>query len=417
MKEEIIAGLDIGSTAVRLVVGQKIDGVDREELQVIGAVSSRTTGVSKGIVNSIEDVTSSISECLEKAERLVGVPVDNVWVSVNDPYIKCEKSKGTVAVSKIDGEIDESDVERAIEASRALAVPTNYEILHVIPIKFSIDNQTDIKDPVGMSGVRLEVETLIVLGLNTQIKNLTKAIYRTGLDIEDLVLAPLAASEAALSVKQKELGVAVINIGSSTTSLAIYEEGDLLHTAVLPLGSEHITSDIAIGMRCPIGLADKIKIRHGHSSPSSFRKEEIDITDLMQEEGYEDDSNKYISKKYIAEIIEARVEEIFEKINNEFKKVNRYRMLPAGVVLVGGGSQLTGLVETAKEKLFLPASIGRCNSVRVVIDKVHNPEYLTALGLVIWGNRYSPSSENNLKGKMGDIFEKTKDFFKKMIPK
>ena len=217
MKDDIIAGLDIGSTSIRLVIGQKISGPAGDELQIIGAVSGPTAGVNRGIVNSIEETTSSISAVLEKAERLVGVPISRVWVGINDPHIKCERSKGVVAVGRSDGEIGENDVNRAIEAARALAVPVNYEILHVIPIKFSVDNQSDVKDPIGMNGIRLEVETLIVQGLSTQIKNLTKAIYRTGLEIEDLVLSPLAATEAVISSKQKELGVALINLGSSTT--------------------------------------------------------------------------------------------------------------------------------------------------------------------------------------------------------
>jgi len=267
MKDNVIAGLDIGSTSIRLVVGQTIAGPAGEELQIIGAVSGPTAGVSRGVVNSIEETTSSISAVLDKAERLVGVPISRVWVSLNDPYIKCERSKGVVAVGRSDGEINENDVNRAIEAARALAVPVNYEILHVIPIKFGVDNQGDVKDPIGMNGIRLEVETLIVQGLNTQIKNLTKAIYRTGLEIEDLVIAPLAAAEAVLSVKQKDLGVALISLGSATTSLAVYEERNLIHTAILPIGAEHITSDIAIGLRCPINLAERIKQEYGTATP------------------------------------------------------------------------------------------------------------------------------------------------------
>jgi cell division protein FtsA len=275
MRDDIIAGLDIGSTAVRLVVGQRNQVGAEAHLQIIGAVSVPAEGINKGAVKSIEDVTSSISACLEKAERLVGVPIERVWVSINSPHIKCEKSRGVVAVGRSDGEISQDDVERAVEAARALSVPPNYEILHVIPVKFTVDNQEDIKDPIGMVGVRLEVETLIIQGLSSQIKNLTKAIFRTGLDIEDLVLSPLAASEAVIGPKQKELGAALINIGASTTSLAVFEEGELLHTAVIPIGSDHITADIAIGLRCPINLAERIKIEYGYASASKFsRKEE-----------------------------------------------------------------------------------------------------------------------------------------------
>ena len=419
MKDNIIAGLDIGSTSIRLVIGQRIPGINGEELQIIGAVSVPTAGVSRGIVNSIEETTSSISACLEKAERLVGVPISRVWVGINDPHIKCERSKGVVAVGRSDGEIGENDVNRAIEAARALAVPVNYEILHVIPIKFAVDNQGDVKDPIGMNGIRLEVETLIVQGLSTQIKNLTKAIYRTGLEIEDLVLGPLAASEAVLSTKQKELGVALVNLGSSTTSLAVYEERNLIHTAILPIGAEHITADIAIGLRCPINLAERIKREYGTAVADGLdSKEEIDVSELVKEEEINDDIS-LISRKYVAEIINARVEEIFEKVDNEFKRIDRSGMLPAGVIFVGGGANLDALVESAKKRLRLPAAVGQAKNINVVIDKVKNPEFLTALGLVIWGSHTDGEvgGNNKFSKSLGGIFEKTKGLFSKIMPK
>lgn len=418
MKDNIIAGLDIGSTAIRLVVGQKIAGPSGEELQIIGAVSVPTAGVSRGIVNSIEETTSSISACLEKAERLVGIPISRVWVGINDPHIKCERSKGVVAVGRSDGEINDNDVNRAIEAARALAVPVNYEILHVIPIKFAVDNQGDVKDPIGMNGIRLEVETLIIQGLSTQIKNLTKAIYRTGLEIEDLVLGPLAASEAVLSSKQKELGVALVNFGASTSSLAVYEERNLIHTAILPIGAEHITSDIAIGLRCPINLAERIKRDYGQALPDGIHDhDEIDVSQLVKEEEINDDIST-VSRKYIAEIINARVEEIFEKVDNEFKLIDRSGMLPAGVMFVGGGANLDGLVEAAKKKLRLPAAVGQVKNINVVIDKVKNPEFLTALGLVIWGSHgSSDESSSGLSKSLGGLLEKTKGLFSKIMPK
>lgn len=421
MKENVVAGLDIGSTSIRLVIGQKITGPAGDELQIIGAVSGPTAGVNRGVVNSIEETTSSISAVLEKAERLVGVPITSVWVSINDPHIKCERSKGVVAVGRSDGEINENDINRAIEAARALAVPVNYEILHVIPINFGVDNQTDIKDPIGMNGIRLEVETLIIQGLTTQIKNLTKAIYRTGLEIEDLVIAPLAAAEAVLSTKQKELGVALINLGSSTTSLAVYEERNLIHTAVLPIGAEHITADIAIGLRCPINLAERIKCEYGSAVTEGIdSKEEVDITQLVKEEEVNDDINS-VSLKYLAEIINARVEEIFEKVDNEFKKIDRSGMLPAGIIFVGAGAELNGLVEAAKKKLRLPAAIGATKNINVVIDKVKNPEFLTALGLVIWGSHMdsegASGASNQLKKSLGGLLDKTKSIWNKIMPK
>lgn len=407
----------MGSSAIRLVVGQYSQGESSEKIQIIGAVETPSEGISKGAVVSIEDTTSSISACLEKAERLVGVPISRVWVSINGPHIKCDKSKGVVAIGKSDGEITEDDIGRAIEAAQAMSVPPNYEILHVIPIKFTVDNQEDVRDPIGMTGVRLEVETLVIQGLSSQIKNLTKAIYRTGLDIEDLVLSPLVSAEAVISHKQKELGAALINIGAATTSLAVFEEGELLHAAVIPIGSEHITADIAIGLRCPINLAERIKIEYGNANPEQFsKKDEVSINELIEEEGVDEVAGE-ISLKYLSEIIEARVEEIFEKIDNELKKIERSGMLPAGVFLTGGGSKLTGIVDAAKKKLRLPACLGSNKNIHSVIDKVNDLTYLTALGLIAWG---SQKQDGNLKWPGGAVVdksvEKIKKWFSSLIP-
>ena len=410
--------MDIGSTAVRLVVGQRVNQGEGGKLQIIGAVAVPAEGINRGMVNSIEDATSSISACLEKAERLIGVPLNSVWVSINDPHIKATKSRGVVAVGKSDGEISEDDIERAIEAARAMSVPPNYEILHVIPVKFTVDSQEDIKDPIGMSGVRLEVETLIIQGLSSQIKNLTKAIYRTGFDIEDLVLSPLAAAEAVINNKQKELGVALVNIGSSTTGLAVYEEGELLHTAVLPIGSEHITSDVAIGLRCPINLAERIKKEYGSAKSDQFsKKDEVDISELAKEEEV-DDEIALVSRKYISEIIEARVEEIFEKVDEELKKIDRSGMLPAGVFLVGGGAKLADLVEIGKKKLRLPVCLGSTKNIDTVIDKVNDLEFLTALGLVVWGDHLVGGKRSKWPGgeTIDKTVEKMKKWFSSLIP-
>ncbi|HTX86495.1 MAG TPA: cell division protein FtsA [Candidatus Nanoarchaeia archaeon] len=420
MKEDSIVGLDIGSTEVRLVIGQRSEQ-NGGRLQIIGAISSPSEGINKGMVKSIDDTTSSVSSLLEKAERLIGLPISNVYVSVNDPYIKCEKSKGVVAVGKSNGEISQEDVERAIEAARTLSMPPNYEILHVIPIKFTVDNQEDIKDPIGMSGIRLEVEALIVQGMTSQIKNLTKAIYRTGLNIDDLVLSSLALGEAVLSAKQKDLGVAVAGIGASTTTLAVYEEGKLIHAAVIPIGSEHITSDIAIGLRCPINLAERVKIEFGSAVPKNFSgKEEVDISELAREEEVEDDL-KTISKKYVAEIIEARAEEIFDRIDEQLKKIDRSGLLPAGIVLAGGGAKLAGLVEVAKDRLRLPASVGICRNAEIIFDKVNDSKYLTALGLVIWGNTFTAKRVGGgamagLSNFLDGANKKIKDIFSRFAP-
>jgi len=415
MKDDLIVGLDIGSTYIRLAAGQR----KNDELNIIGAVESPSQGINKGVINSIEDTTSSLSRCLEKAERLIGLPIISAWVGISSSHIKCEKSKGVVAISRSDGEITGDDVERTIEAARALSVPPNHEILHVIPTRYSVDSQTDIKDPIGMIGVRLEAETLIIQGLTAQIKNFTKAIFRTELNIDDLVLSTLAAAEVVLSDKQKDLGALLVNIGSSTTSLTVFEEGEVMHVAVLPIGSEHITADIAIGLRSPINLAERIKIEYGSALPKDIdKKEEVNIARLLREEELGDDEES-ISRRYVAEIIEARVEEIFEKIDEELKKIDRSGMLPAGVFLVGGGAKLPGIVEVAKRKLRLPAVVGTSRSLIATIDKVNDPAFLTALGLVAWGDQMSTKETrwkdfsggkflNNAASTIGGWFKKLK---------
>ncbi len=419
MKENVIAGLDIGSLETRLVIGQRVETESGGKLQIIGAVSVPSEGVNKGIINSIEDTTTSISAVLEKAERLLGMPIASAWVGINGPNLKCQTSRGVVAVSRSDSEINPEDINRVIEAAQALAVPPNYEILHVIPSKFIVDSQEDIKNPVGMTGIRLEVITLIIQNLTSQIKNLTKSIYHTGLNIDDLVFSPLAAASVVITPKQKEIGTAVVNIGAATTSIAIFEEGELLHASVLPIGSSHITSDIAIGLRCPINLAEKIKVRYGSAKVEQFnKKDEIDITDLVHEENLTDEIT-VISPRYVAEIIEARVEEIFEKVDAELKKVDRSGMLPAGVCLIGGGAKLSDIVEVAKKKLRLPVALGANRSVATVVDKVNDLEYLTALGLVAWGNQLS--KDTNVKSGLGrlpfqKVIHKVRGLFSSLRP-
>jgi cell division protein FtsA len=396
MKHQLIAGLDIGTTEVRLVVGQRVKSEAGAKLQILGAVSAPAEGINKGVVNSIEDATSAISACLEKAQRLIGIEVVEAWVGINAPSLKCEKSKGVVAVSRSDNEINQEDVNRAVEAAQALAVPQNYDILHVIPVEFKVDNQEYVKNPLGMTGVRLEVGALVIQNLSSQIKNLTKSIQRAGLEIDDLVFSTLATSGVVLDNKQKELGVAVVNLGATTTSLAVFEEGELVHTAVLPIGSGHITADIAIGLRCPITLAEKIKIKYGSAKSEKFtKKDEIDISELLSEDNLADET-PVISQHYVAEIIEARVEEIMSKIDSEFKKIDRSGMLPAGVVLVGGGAKLADIVDSAKQNLRLPVSLGGNKHIATLIDKVNDLEYLTALGLTAWGEQ---ESRTDFKGK------------------
>lgn len=409
-KSNIISGLDIGTTHIRVVVGQAIG----EQLNVMAAAEVPADGVSKGVINSIEDAVSSVSLALEKAERLSGLPIESTFVAISGSHIISEDSHGVVAVGKADGEIKDDDVERVIEAAQAVASPPNYEILHVIPRSFSVDNQTSIKDPVGMTGVRLEVDAQIIQGLSTQVKNLTKCVYRTGVDIDDLVLGVLAGSEAVLTKRQKELGVALVNIGGATTSLAVFEEGDILHTKVLPVGGMHITNDIAIGLRTSVDVAEDIKLTYGNCDLAKIEKrKEIDLSE------FSDVESGYVSLKQVTEIIQARVEEIFKMVEAELKKIDRSGMLPAGIVFTGGSAKLPGLIDFAKSYLKLPAGIGKNQSVSSAIDKINDVSFSTALGLVVWGQGVYVSQGSNSpfdKIKPDQMLTNVKKIFKKWIP-
>ncbi len=415
-KSNLIIGLDIGSSAIRMVAGEKIKGDDK--IRIIGAVEGAAQGISKGVVSSAEDAISSVSSVSDKLERMTGQPIDHAWVGISGAHIVTTQSRGIVAVSKVNGEIREEDVDRAIEASKAVATPPNYEILHVIPKVFSVDSQTGIKDPVGMTGIRLEVETQIIQGLAAQIKNLTNCVYRTGLDIDDLVFSILANAESVLTERQKELGVVVINLGATTTSLAVYEEGELLASAVLPIGSEYISKDIALGLRISIDTAERIKVREGSCLPQDFKKtDEVKYAEVGGvEEGF-------FNKKEVAEIIEARVEEIMEKVDKELKKIGKSAQLPAGAVLTGGGAKLPGLVEAAKRILRLPASLGYAQELVSSLDKVSDLSFTTAVGLVFWGSQLQ--ARGGLKfplgglgrfGSMAKAVSSIKNIFKSLLP-
>ncbi len=416
-REEYIAGLDIGSTAVRMAVGQYMAG-ERAGVHIVGVTETPSEGISKGVITSLEDAVSSVSGCLEQTERMTGIPIRRVWVGISGSHILSQESKGVVGVSRTDGEIREEDVMRAIEAARMVATPPNYEILHVLPRTFTVDGQSGVKDPVGMTGIRLEVDTQIVQGLSSQMKNLTKCVFRAGLEIDDVVYGALASALAVTTPRQKELGVLVVNMGGATTSLAVFEEGDVLHASVLPIGSQHITSDIAIGLRTSIEVAERVKIEYGSCRPAEFaRGDQIDMASLGG------DTPELVNRRYVAEIIEARVEEIFVRIERDLKKIARDGMLPAGIIFTGGGAKLSGIVEFAKKKLRLPASLGYPIGVQSVVEKASEAGCSTAVGLVLWGaevrNRETPHGWGRNFGAtapVGKAADQVRRWFKSLLP-
>lgn len=414
-REGIITGLDIGSTTIRVAVGQ-IKPEDHS-VHIIGCAEAPSEGISKGVVTSIEDAVASVSQALEKAERMTGIPVEHAYVSLNGSHVISQDSHGVVAVAKANGEIGDDDVKRVIEAAQTVATPPNYEILHVIPRQFTVDNQTGIKDPLGMTGIKLEVDAQIILGLTSQVKNLTKVIYRTGVDIDELVIGVLAASEAVLTKRQKDLGVALLNLGGLTSGLMVFEEGEVLHTKILPVGAGHITNDIAIGLRTSVDLAERIKVEHGTVIPDDVGKhEEIDLAKMDPNEAVR------VSRREVAEIIQARLEEIFSMVNTELKQIERQGSLPAGMVITGGGAKLQGLVEMAKATFALPASVGTPAQFQTAIDKVYDPVFATAVGLVMWGAAQQRGGNTGDKvfipsfSAVADVTDKMKKWFKNLMP-
>ena len=415
-KKRVITAIDLGTEKCVTIIAV----VDEEtgELKVVGVSVVPAKGMKRSVIVDLDQVLATMSQSLDAAERMAGFDVRSVYLAVSGTHITSKNSKGVVAVAAPDQEITASDVERVIEAARTVSTPPNYEILHVIPKSFTVDGQAGIKDPMGMNGVRLEVDTQIIQGLSSQVKNLTKAVYRPGINIEDLVFSILATAEAVLTSRQKELGVVVINIGGATTSLVVFEEGDILHTAVLPVGSDHITSDIAIGLRISIDTAEKIKLEYGQASATKISKrDEIDLAE------FEGEGGETISRKYVAEIIEARVEEIFDKVENELKKIDRSGKLPAGVVLTGGGAKLPELVDLAKKRLRLPASLGSAVNLTSVLDKAKDPAFATAIGLVLWGNQLADQRSGGSLGRffskitnLNSISSQAKKWWRKIIP-
>lgn len=411
---DIVTGIDIGSSTVRVVVGQlTVSKEGGSHLQIIATVEQQAEGIQKGQIVSIEDTVSAVSGVLEQAEKIVGVPIEHVWVGVSGTQVIEQESKGVIAVSRTDGEISEEDLDRAIEAAKAVATPLNYEILHVLPRSFTVDGQTGIKDPIGMTGIRLEVDTKIMHSVSSHIKNVSKVVYRAGVDIDDFVLSILAAGEVVTNSRQKELGCVVINIGGPTTSMVVYEDGEVIHTSTIPIGSSHITNDLALGLKTSIDIAEHVKINHGVCiSKNVSKKDVIDLKDLGAPE------SEIISKYYIAQIIEARVSEILEKIDEELTKIERSRMLPAGAIFVGAGSKIDGLISLSKQEISLPSQLGYPLNIDSISDKIHDIGFVATVGLVRWGSHLAHVGKRrslpfNMVTKVGD---RVRGIFKNLVP-
>lgn len=408
-KEEIYVGLDIGSSKITAVVAKR-EG--EEHLSVIGVGNSHMTGLKKGVVTEIEETVSGISEAVEIAERMAGIDIGNASVSVNGSSISSINSTGVVAVGRADKEITADDICRAEEASQAIQMPPNKEVLHIFPRVFKVDDQEGIKDPIGMSGIRLEVETHIVTVGSQPSKNLHQVMAQAGIRIDDEIAAPLASAKAVAQKRQMDLGCVVIDIGANTTGIVVYEDGEVCYTHVLPIGGTHITNDIAIGLRTSIDIAEKVKVKYGHAYRKGVsEKTKIDLSEIdIKEEGT-------ITQRHVAEIVEARVEEIFGMVREKLIEIEREALLPAGAIVTGGTANLPGIEEKAKESLKLPAEVGKPHNLFGLTEKVYEPEMSAVVGLMLYNYEESGASAKPTPGQPGGkIGQMTKKFLKTFLP-
>jgi cell division protein FtsA len=415
-REKIVTGIDIGSTKVSTTIA----AVSENKISVVGVSGNvPSKGINKGNVVDIDSVVESISTSIEKAERMAGVSVSKALVTINGQHIETLNSHGVVAVSpnNVDSDIMRDDVARVIEAAQAVSLPTTREIIHVVPRDFIVNSQEGIKDPVGMSGIRLEVETNIIHGASTAVKNIVRCVNQVDVDVEELVYTGIASAEATLTDTEKELGAVLVDIGGGTTSVIAFLEGSPVHSVVLPIGGKYITSDLAIGLRSRLEDAEKIKVRLGNealiakSVDGAAKETDFDLTEF----GLEIDS---VPRNMLTKIIDARLEEIFRLLSLELQKANLLGKLPAGVILTGGAASTIGAEKCAKVNLKMPVRVGTPKGVTGLIDEIQGPDSAAAVGAILYGTKLYRGSDllsmsdkkGNMKKSIGGLFDKIKSF-------
>lgn len=381
----VIAGIDIGSSKIATLIAQYNE--EEEKLSVVGASSVPSKGIRKGQIVDIEEAAESVVNSVERAERMAGYSLERAFVTIGGGHIESRNSHGVVAVADPSGEIDSGDVERVIDAARAISLPEAREIIHVLPREYKVDGETQVKDPEGMSGVRLEVETHLITASSTATKNIVKCVNEVGATTEGLVFTGLASSYAALTETEKELGVVLVDVGGGTTSIAVFVEGSLAYSSVLPIGGKNVTNDIAAGVRVSLDLAEKIKISLGKSNSDKKKEkeeesgDEIDLTSLGVEE-----TEKKVSKKTLVEgIIRPRLNEIFTMVGMELQSAELVGKTPSGIVVTGGGALCVGAQEAARRMLSLPVRVGVPKGVTGLIDEIDSPAYSAGVGLILFG--------------------------------
>lgn len=391
----MIVSIDVGTDKITTIIAS--ENPENKKINVMGVAATPSKGIRKGQIVDIEEATDAITESIEAAERMAGYSITQAVVSIAGAHIASQNSKGVVAVAEPEGEITDDDVERVIEAARAVSLPSAREIIHVIPGNFSVDSQDGIKDPVGMSGVRLEAEAHLITGSSTAMRNLTKCINEIGADATSMVFSGLAAAEAVLTETEKELGVVLVDIGAGTTSIVAYVESNLSYSSVLPIGARNITNDLAIGMRLSSESAEKIKHFLSKSKKSDTdnlknnkekKDDEIDLTKLNLKEEL-----KTVSRKTLVEgIIKPRLHEIFTMVGIELKKSATAGQTPAGLVITGGGAETIGVSAAAKRILSMPTRIGIPKGLSGLIEEIQAPAYAVPSGLVLYAARKLPAT-------------------------
>ena len=383
-REAVLVGVDVGTTKVCALIGE----VSRDgRLTVMGHGTVPASGLKKGVVVNIDQTVRSIADAVERAERLSGWKIDRAFVGVGGQHVESMNSKGQVAVTAHHREVSREDVNRAVEVARAVSIPSNRDVLHVERRGFIVDGQEGVKDPLGMSALRLEVETHIVTASATAIQNLTKCVAAAGVKIDELVASSLASAEAVVNETEKDLGVAVADIGAGTIDIAMFSEGSPFFTGVIPVGGTNVTNDLAIGLKTSLNVAEELKIRHGTCDLASVSAgEEISVSVLGE------DAGRTVSRMEVAEIIEARMRETFELMASELRQGGA-GMLPAGIILTGGAAQLAGVAELGREVLQMPVRVAGPSSVGGLVETLLNPAYATAIGLLQWGAQSLGSGE------------------------
>jgi cell division protein FtsA len=404
--EDIIVGLDIGTTKICAVVG----AVAEDDINIIGIGTHPSIGLRKGVVVNIESTVESIKKAVEEAELMAGCEISSVYAGIAGGHITGFNSRGIIAVKG--QEILQSDVNRVIDASRAVAIPMDREVIHVIPQEYIVDDQTGITNPVGMSGVRLEAKIHIVTGAVTSAHNIVKCANRAGLDVCDIVLESLASGEAVLSPEEKELGTALIDLGGGTSDLAIFANDNIRHTFVLALGGNNLTNDIAIGLRAPLAEAEKIKKRYG-----SCVSRRISPDETIEVPGMGGRKPRQLPRQILGEILEPRMEEIFSLIKREIARADMEHVISSGVVFTGGTSLLEGICEIGETVFDLPTRLGKPQGIKGLVDVVKNPMYATGVGLVIYGAKNRNSKKFRIRDSniFNRVMTRMKRWFKDVI--